>query len=107
MDSRLVEIAELISEVNERIQEYNSMVNWRGNSIISVYFDNTGKEQLADILMSKDLPKTGKAIVKSPPETSCDDGLYYFTAETAYNDKVKFSSIHYVMEGEDNASMAV
>ena len=106
MDSRLIEIAELISEVNERIQEYNSMVNWRGNSIISVHFDNTGKEQLADILMSKDLPKTGKAIVKSPLEKSCDDSLY-FLAETAYNDKVKFSSIHYVKEDEDNASVAV
>jgi hypothetical protein len=106
MDSRLVEIAELISEVNERIQEYNSMVKWRGNSIISVYFDETGKEQLADILMSRDLPKTGKAIVKSPLETSCDGGLY-FLAETAYNDKVKFSSIHHVQEGEENANMAV
>ena len=106
MDSRLIEIAELISEVNERIQEYNSTVNWRGNSIISVYFDNTGKEQLADILMSKDLPKTGKAIVKSQLEKSCDDGLC-FSTETAYNDKVKFSSIHYVKEGEENASLAI
>ena len=106
MDSRLVEIAELISEVHERIQEYNSMVNWRGNSIISVYFDNTGKEQLADILMSKDLPETGKEIVKSPLQKSCDDGWCFF-AETAYNDKVKFSSIHHVKEGEENASVAV
>lgn len=106
MDSRLIEIAELISEVNERIQEYNSMVNWRGNSIISVYFDNTGKEQLAEILMSEDLPKTGKAIVKSPLKKSCDEGLY-FSAETAYNDKVKFSSIHYVKEGEDNAGVVI
>ena len=106
MDSRLVEIAELISEVNERIQEYNSMVNWRGNSIISVYLDNTGKEQLADILMSNDLPQIGNEIVRSPLERDFDGGVY-FSAETVYNDKVKFSSIHHVKEGEENASVAV
>lgn len=106
MNSRLIEIAELLTEVSDIIQDYNSMVNWRGNRIISVYIDKTGDEQRTEILMSKDIPETGRERVKSSTKKDFDGGYYFFT-KTAYNDKVKFSMITNVKEAGERAEMVI